>query len=243
MLRIATLNIAYHSDKHGAWERRREAIVRVLRESKPDVVALQAVERLHGETDQANELAQIIGNYGEVVFHPAQQLKNDAAQGLAFIARWDFAYTDHLALSLQTGLEDTNRRIVLHARSMPGDKPLNLFNAHLSWVAEQNADNVRETIAYARRFPGDAVLVGDFNAQADTLGVLRKNGWIDAWAELRPDEAGLTFEAGKAEIRIDYTWVTESLRQRLRSIEIIADLEANGIRPSDHYGLLVELGF
>ena len=243
MLRIATLNIAYHSNKHGAWERRRGLIVRALRDSNADIVAFQAVERLHGEIDQANELAQMGGHYSEVVFHPAQQLKNDAAQGSALLARFQFAYTDHLALSLQAELEDPNRRIVLHARSVRDDKPLNIFNAHFSWVPEQNADNLRETIAYARRVPGDAVLVGDFNARPDALTALRHNGWIDVWRALRPNDEGLTFEAGKPEIRIDYIWVSDSLRERLRSIEIIADRETKGARASDHYGLIAELDF
>jgi endonuclease/exonuclease/phosphatase family metal-dependent hydrolase len=238
MFKIATLNIAYHSDKHGPWGKRREAIVRALAASQADVVALQAVERAHGaDLDQASELARALPTYEEVVFHPAQQKSDNTAQGSALLARSRFAYTDHLQLSLRPGLEDANRRIVLHGRMMYGETPLNIFNAHLSWVPEQNTDNVRETIAYVRRFDGDGVLAGDFNAQADQLDALREHGWHDVWHKLRPRDPGFTFEAGKASMRIDYIWVSASLEKRVRSIEIIADTE----RASDHYGLLAVL--
>jgi endonuclease/exonuclease/phosphatase family metal-dependent hydrolase len=243
MLKILTLNIGYHSDKHGLWEKRRELIAQTIKRGGADIVALQAVERAHdADSDQAAELARLLPQYQHVLFHPAQQKADGSAQGLALLSRVALAYSDHLALSFTSGLEDADRRIVLHARMLFDGSPLNIFNAYLSWVPEQNVDNVVETIAYTRRFPGDSVLLGDFNAQPDELAPLYEHGWVDAWARLHPNDSGYTYETGNAEERIDYIWVSEALAERLQSIEIVADrANKNGTYASDHYGLMAEL--
>ncbi len=43
MLKVMTMNIGFYGEKRGSWSARREIIQRVIAESQPDIVALQAV--------------------------------------------------------------------------------------------------------------------------------------------------------------------------------------------------------
>jgi endonuclease/exonuclease/phosphatase family metal-dependent hydrolase len=121
-----------------------------------------------------------------------------------------------------------------------------LFNAHFSWVEEQAADNVAEALAFLSTVTdGPALLVGDFNQTPDApvLKPLVEAGWVDAWAQLCPGEAGHTFESNNPTIRIDYAWANPALAPALESIEIVGRAQdASGYRVSDHHGLLVKLG-
>ena len=92
------------------------------------------------------------------------------------------------------------------------------------------------------------VLTGDFNAEPDAAPIRlltgrltlegRRGNLMDAWALLHPDEPGFTWEPRE---RIDYIFVSPSVR--VHEIALAAtEPNAEGVYPSDHCGLIAELG-
>lgn len=247
MLKILTLNLNYYVEKHGPWPRRRELICQAIESAQPDILAFQAVRQKPQAYDGQNQAAQLAALFPElqhIFFRPALETPGGGHKGSAIVSRLPMAAQDALELSLKPGLEDSDRRVVLHARfDLPGHT-LHLFNGHFSWVPQQSVNNIQETLDYMAQFDGPALLVGDLNTpdDSDLLERLRAAGLTDAWARLRPGEAGRTFESSEPSIRIDYAWANTGLQPRLHSIEIIANQRtANGIGASDHFGLLIEL--
>lgn len=245
MITVVTLNINYDGEKHGEWERRQALIAQAVDRASPDVVALQAVVQQpnqDGGLDQLEQLARLLPAYRHLEFVPAEVLPGGTIHGSAFLSRLPFAAREELPLSLRPGLDDTNQRVVIHARfDLPGG-PLHLFNAHFSWNPEQAKDNLDEALPFIDSINDPALLAGDFNIppESDLLDVLRQAGWQDAWEKLRPGDPGATFEADNPRLRIDYAWANPALAPHLRAIERVRS-EGEGIRMSDHLGLKVVL--
>lgn len=243
MTTILTMNIQGYAEKHGAWSDRRRLIEGAIAQAQPEIVALQAVSLNleQAPTDQARQLADNLPGY-EAVFVPAQTHPDGRQDGLAFLTRGPLPEVRPFELSLRPGLEDTSRRVLLHGRfELPGG-PLEVFNAHFSWVPEQQEDNVQEALSVLEGTAGTAaVLVGDFNMQPDnlSLGRLREAEWVDAWTLLRSGEPGFTFvESREPSIRIDYVW-TRGVRAQEIGV-VLAEGEGE-LRASDHAGLLARL--
>lgn len=240
MTSILTLNIQSHAEKHGAWSERQKLIERAITDAQPDIVVLQAVSLDPGRhpSDQATQLAANLEGY-RAVFVPATTRPDGRQDGLAFLSRGRLPDVQPFPLSLRPGLEDTSRRILLHGRFETPEGPLDVFNAHFSWVAEQQEDNVQEALSVLEGTAGNAaILAGDFNMQPDNpyLGRLREAEWVDAWTLLRPGEEGFTFaEASEPSLRIDYLW-TRGVRAR--EISVVLAGSEGPLRASDHAGLL-----
>jgi endonuclease/exonuclease/phosphatase family metal-dependent hydrolase len=249
MLKVLTLNLNGYSDKHGGWAERQDLIVTAIHETQPDFLAFQAVHRVskiaEGK-DQATQIASRLKHYPYVHFQPAITYPDLSAEGSAILSKHPFLSLDCHQLSLRDGTDDPTQRILLHARFQLPSGPFHLFNAHFSWVDEQAEDNLIETLDVLESVQGQRMLIGDLNATPDSFVMerLKAAGWTDAWAALRPDDNGYTFESNNRSKRIDYIWVDQTLREKLYAIRTIADTENNrGARPSDHVGLLVDLSF
>jgi endonuclease/exonuclease/phosphatase family metal-dependent hydrolase len=248
-MKVMTLNINFYGDRYGDWPARKQLIRDVLDKAGPDVVALQAVRRdpqvEYGE-DQAAQLTTFFSGSKYVAYQPAEAFPNGVSQGSAILSRLPIAEQDLLPLTLLPDREDTNRRIVQSALFELPTGPFYLFNAHFSWIAEQAEQNIADTLPWVNAVEGPAMLVGDLNTPPDSplLDRLRRSGWDDAWDLLCPGSDGYTYrEGGELTKRIDYAWVNQSLRDRVQTIERIADEPAGveSVFPSDHAGLLVSL--
>lgn len=243
MIKLLTLNIQGYADKHGSWDERRGLIERAITDAQPDIVTLQAValDPERHPSDQATQLAASLDGY-RAVFVAAQTHPDGRQDGLAFLSRGPLPDVRRFELSLQPGLEDTSRRVLLHGRFELAGGPLDVFNAHFSWVPAQQESNAQEALSVLEGTAGGAaVLAGDFNMQPDSpsLGGLREAEWVDAWTLLHPGEDGFTFvEDRDPSIRIDYIW-TRGVRAR--ELEVVLAEGEGTRRASDHAGLLAQL--
>jgi endonuclease/exonuclease/phosphatase family metal-dependent hydrolase len=260
-MKILSLNLNYYGDKHGPWERRKPLIAEAIAQHRPDVVALQAVRRdpaISGGVDQASQLADVLDEYDHVVFGPSVESaagvsSDSAADGSAFLAKRPFQKVIFHRLGLGTlaagdSPEDPNPRLVLAAKV----NGLYLFNAHLSWVPAQAAPQVALTLPFIEAFAGRRLLVGDLNMPpgSELLHGFTGRGWTDLWAMLHPGQPGYTFESHAPDKRIDYAWVSPELRPAAQGIDVLtaaslphtpSRAQSNGIRLSDHHGILVSL--
>jgi endonuclease/exonuclease/phosphatase (EEP) superfamily protein YafD len=91
---------------------------------------------------------------------------------------------------------------------------------------------------------GPALLVGDLNAvpESDLMRRLAAHGWTDAWARLRPNDPGYTFESDNPDRRIDYVWARPDALTWITAIDVVKEPpNPAGAHLSDHLGLVVSL--
>ncbi|AFY57962.1 poly(A) polymerase [Rivularia sp. PCC 7116] len=136
---------------------------------------------------------------------------------------------------------------------------LQVAAVHLTSNRAQNADKKRKyqlttVVDYLRKQPGNYFIVGDFNTRNNLQEQVPDiSSFVDVWQDLRPDEAGYTFNpqlnplaelmslAGEA-ARFDRilmcseqdSWVPQSVD--LFAIEPVDNTEEK-IFPSDHFGI------
>lgn len=220
-LRVLTLNLGGDGDKHGTWPDRAAKVVELVRADRTDIVLLQAaVERDAGDGPLSILAAELPGH----AFHAfaAAQRTGSGWVGSAVLSKLPLAGVRSVPLS-RIGGEDDNARVLLHVQVDVSGRPLNLLNAHFSWVAAQAATNLQEALCYAGTIEGDVLVAGDLNQTPDsdfarTFGAA---GWTDGWAAKRGDENGFTFETGALWGRIDQLWLRGDLAASLVDIEVV----------------------
>jgi len=123
---------------------------------------------------------------------------------------------------------------VMHAEMLLPDGPLHVFNTHLQ-AQPANADVRRAQIDQlcrrVSRFPGRAVVAGDFNLESDeqaNLARLLQLGFRDLWSEARADDSCVTHPPGR---RYDFAF-SRGLRAEGAKVHATAF--------SDHGALSVE---
>jgi endonuclease/exonuclease/phosphatase family metal-dependent hydrolase len=241
MVKLLTLNLNYDNAGYGTWTERKHLLLQILIDCAPDIVAFQAVKsELSGEKgmNQIEQVAKALPVYAYHTFFPVQP---GAVEGLGFLSRVRITQADYRELSFIPGLDDPNHRILLSAAFDFDDFRLAVFNAHLSWVHEQTAANIPEVLEFIGDSRGYRVLAGDFNTSPDSdlLPAFKQAGWVDAWEQVNPGEAGYTYETRNPTLRIDYVWASRELAGKIRTMELIASKQGQGSEGlSNHLGLL-----
>ncbi len=261
-LRVATLNIW---NRFGAWEERLAAIRAGVGELAPDLLGLQEVLRLDPEEGDGLDQARAIGDgFG---YHVAYGSSAGERWGNAALSRWPIGRTEVFDLP-RCGTSEKRTLLFAEIHAPYGRIPF--LVTHLNWKFEEGhvrEAQVRAIAAHAERvaspegFP--VILVGDFNAEADSdeirflrgmtsLGSERRVYYQDAFALAGDAVPGLTFsprnpfaaplhEPGR---RIDYVWVRgrdERFRGEPQEARVCFDAPVGGTFPSDHFGVLAVL--
>lgn len=180
-VRVVTWNLWW---RFGPWADRREAILAVLRELRPDVVGLQEVWAVDGGENLAEWLARDLGLHWAWAPSPSperwqRRIGDDTVGiGTAVLSRWPVVERAVLRLPAPRELDDG--RLAFHARlDAPGHR-VPFFTAHLTSGSRADAVAVRreQTAALAdfvaahshgTAFP--PVVTGDFNAAPDSAEV------------------------------------------------------------------------
>ncbi len=204
----------------------------------PDVVLLQEVFTGAG-ADTAGRLARGLGM--QVSSFPARLKRRRhlgrqvlSTSGLAILSR---GRADSRALPLSSHPLD-GERIAMRADIMEG-RPLRLLNLHLSHLGGElgdalRAQQLREALDWARAdWTGDLVVGGDLNAAAHNACL------APLWACMKPPlELGSPLHGhGPA---IDHLVLLG--QPGLHRERVLTEPDASGVRPSDHCGVLLDLG-
>ncbi|MEU5974410.1 endonuclease/exonuclease/phosphatase family protein [Streptomyces sp. NPDC047315] len=234
MIRAMTWNVWW---RFGPRERRREALARVLEETRPDVVGLQEVWFDETGDGLANRLAERLGMH--VTVEPYRRPERwhrragDEAYGvgLAVLSRWPVLEREVLALPAGDGQDDG--RIVLHALLDAPTGALPFFTTHLNSAPHESAVRCEQVTALASfvasRARGHAfppVLTGDYNALPDademrllggyrTAPAVGRQVLLDAWEHAEPGAPAATWDAANPYVartfplssRVDYVHV------------------------------------
>ncbi|WP_103501139.1 MULTISPECIES: endonuclease/exonuclease/phosphatase family protein [unclassified Streptomyces] len=217
-VRILTWNLWW---RFGPWEERRKAILAVLREVRPDVIALQEVWSA-GPDNLAALLADELEL--ECVFAPAGvpphwhgHTDPSVGVGNAVLSRWPIAESEVRALPDAGG--PAEGRVALYTLIDAGAARVPLLTTHLHAVPTGSAVRVAQVSELARfiaevRGRGDfpAVVTGDFNAEPDsdelrlfggvkTAPVVPHQAMVDVWRHADPGQPWATWSAANPYIR------------------------------------------
>ncbi|WP_157647430.1 endonuclease/exonuclease/phosphatase family protein [Actinomycetospora chiangmaiensis] len=264
-LRVATWNLWW---RFGDADGRRPAVLETLRELDADVIGLQEVWS-RGTEDLASGLAADLGMHAVFGASPdasswTARLPGDADCGIgnAVLARWP-VHPLHLE-----GLCGTGRPLLGTVVDTPVGS-WHVQSAHLSSSASGSAVRCEQVRMIAKHVvaapPTDLppLVLGDFNAEAAADEMRLLEGHLTAPAEpgvvlvntrrwaADPDEPTWSpanpyvAPTGSPPSRIDHVLVGAgrgTVRLRVGAVAVFGDGPASdGIWPSDHYGVVVDL--
>ncbi|HPR17667.1 MAG TPA: endonuclease/exonuclease/phosphatase family protein [Candidatus Cloacimonadota bacterium] len=255
-MKIITWNLANYDD-HSHWEIRRKLIVKEIARHQPDVLALQEIrynsEHPSTQYSHLNMAEQILMDLQNTGLYQNARIINQPAmyyrfpiwwEGVSIISVLPITETGGLFHALLPDSPDPNKRITQYTLLQKQNANFFIFNTHFSYEESCLATNVNEAIEYLNRFAScPCLLVGDLNAEPQNKNMqkLALAGYTDVWKMQHPDENGFTHKPIDPSMRIDYCWVNNLMKDRIKSIEIIGkEPDENGLYPSDHLGLLLD---
>ncbi|MFC4061040.1 endonuclease/exonuclease/phosphatase family protein [Planomonospora corallina] len=222
--------------RFGPWRERREAILSVLRDLRPDLVGLQEVWG-RGEDNLAGWLAGELGMHwtwapSDTPGRWHRRLGDSAFDvGDAVLSRWPVAEHATLRLPAAGGADDGHT--VLYARVEAPGQPVPLFTTHLNSAPHESAVRCAQVGALAgfvashrAGTPFPPVLTGDCNAVPDSDEMRLLGGHrtappvpgqvlLDAWLYADPAAPSSTWDPANPYVartfepaaRIDYVHV------------------------------------
>ena len=268
VVRVVTFNLLHggiFSERLGddaSLEARLRIVADRLRALDPDVVALQEASVGPRRGDVARRLAEALGYhhaYAPAVTRPfgSRRVQRAVASALGFtegpallsrypLARW-------AGYELPRCGRPFDVRVLLYAEVATPAGPLPVYSAHISGDPCQ-ARSVADLVA-ARPGPLPAIVMGDFNAEETSPAIQLlpgPAGFRDTFRLANPGASGFTegqavrARGRTAGQRIDYVFLRPGGRGPGRVVASRVVLDAPGpgsvLWPSDHYGVLAEIG-
>jgi len=242
-LSVVTLNL-YHDRED--WPRRRVQILETLQRLCPDVIALQEVIQREGQQNQAQWLADALGY--EWRFVSTDPVGSPMRYGNALLTRHRVLASNELRLR---PLEDS--RTAMRVRLAIDGRTLDAYVTHLHWKHTPEGGQMRAT-QLADLLPWIAsesdgvpvLLAGDFNAsdEAPELAPLaeRFDDGFRAVHRGRDTAADTTLDPASAPpMRVDHVFVQRGAFAVRDSQRLFQQRDRDGVRASDHYGVLTQL--
>jgi endonuclease/exonuclease/phosphatase family metal-dependent hydrolase len=264
-VRILTWNVW---GRNGPWEARQPAIAAVVAAEAPDVVCLQEAWSADDEPSQAEVLAGALG-FHHVDAEHHRRGRSSVRIGNAILSRWPIAASETVWLPrLDGGLP---YRTLLRAEIDRPAGAVAVHCTHFDWQYDASAARVVQARAITRFVAskrGDPalehppVVAGDLNAvpDADEVRLLtgRSAGGVpglvfqDSWEVAGDGSTGVTWtrrnpycvDAAWPERRLDYVlvgWPRPRPLGNPQVCRVVGIDPVNGVQPSDHYGVVVDL--
>ncbi len=239
VLNVLVYNI--HAGKDAAGTPNLRQVADLVRSTRADLVMLQEVDRgtrRSGNVDQLQALidgARLRGAFGRTLDY------DGGTYGIAMLSRGGFLFDDTLPLQVtpaqaRAGGSHEPRGVLLTVTPTAAGR-LYAMTTHLDASREDRyrRQEAAELVAVVKaRLSNDTpvLLGGDFNSEPDSAVQqrFRAAGLRDAWAECGHGD-GFTYPADKPVKRIDYLFLTATLR--------CTDARVIDTRASDHRPLLV----
>ncbi len=194
--------------------------------------------------------------------------RSDVTIGNAVLSRWPIESAEFLHLPAHGSRADEGRTAVATVVDAPVGR-IPFFTTQLNSAADDSAVRCRQVAAIAAlvaRHGSDGfppILTGDFNAQPEADEIRLMEGHltapavpglllIDSWRYADPTSPGLTWDRRNPHVaaslepsaRIDYVFVGPpgpAGRGHVRSVRLVGDTARDGVWPSDHAGVQVDL--
>lgn len=233
------------------WSKRKFLVVAVIKRLNPDLIGLQEAELF-----QVNDLVELLGDYAWIgVGRDDGKEKGEMNAILFKKPKFELVTQKTLWLSetpgqVSRGWDAAYNRTVTIAKlkNKNSMKEFYFLNTHFDNLGKRARNESSRFIARTidelnGQLP--VILTGDLNSTPDFEGyrtIAAKLRDTHDISETRPEGGGTTFNGfGKtvqSNNKIDYIFVSGNLN--VKSHKVIADLY-NGLYPSDHYPVVVEL--
>lgn len=231
-IRVMTYNI--HAGRGTDGQLNLVRIAATIRRGKPDLVALQEVDRGTGRgggrdhLKELGELTQMQVAFGKAIDH------DGGSYGVGVLSKYPIGGSKTFKLP---GSEGREKRVALEVRiQVPQMPPLIFVSTHFDHTAD-STDRIRQAdhvLGLFAQGPSLAIVAGDLNATIDSqpLRILAKH-WRPVDKELRPTIPALTPRK-----KIDFLLVGKEKPWRASEVEVLVDPVS-----SDHLPLVAELTF
>jgi len=252
----------------GPYERRRERIREWIERLDPDLIGFQEILR-GGAVDMLDDLAPQ-GFHTDFADAQPFWLDTDQAFGNAVASRWPITdreavrlpgeETDEQRIALSVTIDSPVGEVSFTCTHLN-------WKFHHGMVRERQVVPLCDLVLRRRPRGGfPPILVGDFNAEPDSTEIRYVKGlhaiddrsafFHDAWAVAGEGSDGMTWSnrnpyaamALEPDRRIDHVFVGYAIRfgdrygvGKIESCRVVCDDERDGVWPSDHLGLCVEL--
>jgi len=226
-LRVVSYNIHHGTDAydHPSMER----IAEVLASLDADIIALQEVDMNRprsGGKKQAAELARRLGM--GYVFGAAKRYPL-GAYGNAVLSRFSIAGYETISLP-----DPREERCCLQVQIKAANHTLGFFALHLGLNQELRLQHLQQQILPSvLRFPGPAILAGDFNAVSTQPEIQLVTQHLTDCFDFNSGELTSTFSSQHPVARIDYIFVNSLVQIRQHYI--------TSTDASDHFPVTAEL--
>jgi len=266
-VRIVTWNLWWRFGDN--WEARHEAIAATLAELDADIVCCQEIWAEQDGANQADQLGDALGM--NVAHHPRFGRRGLSFSNAILSRTAIIESSSHsLAVGDPSSPEgqQSGHRTAVVARIARGDGEMAVIcthlehRFHLSEIRQAQVSTLCELAAPHHDPEGfPIVMAGDFNAVPSSEEIRLLTGerpppvpglvWSDVWAQAG-DGPGFTWSGQNPYLhqamwpnrRIDYVFVSTPRpvpQGNITSVRLIGTESVDGVVPSDHYGLVVDL--
>ncbi|HEX6506597.1 MAG TPA: endonuclease/exonuclease/phosphatase family protein [Chloroflexota bacterium] len=252
-MKVMTFNIWNYTRP---WHTRRDMIAQLIEQHRPHVVALQETRhdfRYERGKGQGEQLAELTGYYPTValgqVYLPILRID----ECVTILTREPPLHTVTRRLArLPHEREDENQRVCVGVAVSSSGRTVYAFDTHFSLSARARLSNALEVTRFVREEAGDsaAVLMGDLNAEPQTEPIQFLRGeyevdgdtgdFLDCWVAAHPHDVGYTYASFGPVRRIDYVLARNTSPDGITA-QVIGSESREGVYPSDHKGVVVEL--
>ena len=212
-----------------------QRIANVINQERPDLVALQEVDRgvkRTGGKDEIAELAAMTRMHSAF----AHNLDYQGGQyGVAILSRFPISHIDHRKYENKRVAE---RRGMLHVEVDVSGKVLHFVSTHLDYqYADGRLFEAEQLLRFLAEVKAPLIVAGDFNDEPSGSTYKLMSGRLsDAWVSARAKGDGLSYPADKPVKRIDYVFARPAERIKTKRawmvntvasdhLPVVADLE------------------
>jgi endonuclease/exonuclease/phosphatase family metal-dependent hydrolase len=209
----------------------------VIRDAKPDLVALQEVDagtRRTNRVMQAEELARRLKMHH--AYGPAMDY-DGGKYGNAVLSRHKIVETRVIALPYKSGEQREPRSAVATIVALPGGPEIAFVSTHFDHTSRA-PDRLDQAKALNRRLDDvrePAILAGDFNCEPGSLPMAEL---ATIWTLVSNGDRSPTSPAHEPRTKIDHVLVKPADRWRVREAKVLDEAVA-----SDHRPVVVKLSY
>jgi endonuclease/exonuclease/phosphatase family metal-dependent hydrolase len=238
------------------WPTRRAMIAAIIERYRPDVVALQETRhdwRFERGKGQGEQIASLTGYHATSVVAQVYVPVLRIDEGLTILSRDAPIRVMQKRLTMHSReREDENQRVCLGVALHTGGTEFHVYNSHFSLSESARVTNAVEVSRFIAEESGGipSVLMGDLNAFPDTepirflLGEIEVAGgtgdFVDCWKSEHADDPGFTYASWEPDHTVDYV-LGRNLPGHIIAAEIVGREGHDGVFPSDHAGIVVDL--
>ena len=232
-LRVMTYNIHIGIGMDKKLDLRR--ISEVILSNRPDLVALQEIDRGVKRTNGIDEIVELARlTRMDYAFAPNLDYQG-GKYGVAILSRFPILAIDHRRFANK---REAERRGFIRVEIMVKGQKLNFVTTHLDYqFADGRLFEAEQLIKALESIEGLLIVAGDFNDEpTGTSYKLMLSRFTDAWNDAMSGAGGgLTYPSDKPVKRIDYIFVGKSTGVSVKGAAVRSTLA------SDHLPLVVDL--